>query len=75
MSEYITFSWKGVPIRNIRFWAKERGEKMVSYRAHRKRPNFLGAAMVTEEYFGEMPELFFNNLRMDNGWIYSRKEA
>ena len=65
------FSWRGVPIHDIRAWAKERGEQMVRYHAERKVPNPYTGQIDTETQDGEMPESFWGGLRMDSGWWYT----
>jgi hypothetical protein len=63
-------SWRGVPIPDPREWAAARGERMVRYRAERKVPNGFTGRLETESHEGEIPESFFGNLCMTDGWFY-----
>ena len=66
-SEY--FVWRGEYIHDIYAWATQRGERMVKYVAVRTIPSFAGV-LVTEERQGEMPQSFWDNLRITDDWIY-----
>lgn len=69
MRACVVFTWRGVPIRDIRAWAAERGERMVPYRAWRLDPGFCGQ-MILHEEFGEMPQHFWDHLAITDGWHY-----
>lgn len=84
------FTWRGKPIPDIHEWARMRGEKLVRYRATRETFSYSvvtespdGDVVITpriepflyeEVREGTMPESFWGNLRMDNGWVYKEVE-
>ena len=73
MNEYrknTTFQWRGELIPDIAAWASQRGELMVQYDATRTVPSLTGE-LVTERQSGEMPETFWDTLRMADGWQYT----
>lgn len=64
------FSWKDELIDNIHAWTRQRGEKMVRYRMISKSCNpFTGriSEYIEED---EMPESFWNVLRIEPGLAY-----
>jgi hypothetical protein len=65
-----TFRWRGERIENIREWAKERGEKMINYRATRLVPGFSSRTLELEEQEGSMPESFWYNMQNREGWRF-----
>jgi len=65
------FNWRGEPIADIWAWARERGEQMVKYHAERKVPNGYTGQIDTETLDGAMPAVFFDNLCMTHGWMYT----
>jgi hypothetical protein len=69
---YTCFQWRGEPIRDIRAWARERGEQMVRYHAERNVVSpWVPWEVVKEECDGEMPESFWNTIAIMGGWTYT----
>lgn len=64
------FQWNGQPIEDIKKWCEENNTKMIKYKASRKVPNPYSGKIEEESREGEMPELFFQQLRMSDGWMY-----
>ena len=62
------FYHKGKPILNIQDFCKKHNTRMIKYKA--ERTVWVCGRTQKETKFGEMPEIFFDNLRMDNGWYY-----
>ena len=60
------FRWRGEPIQDIRTWAIERSESMVSYECTQHTP------WGPEISQGEMPESFWNTLAWTGGRSYKR---
>lgn len=69
-----TFAWRGEPIPDIRAWAASRGERMVEYHAERHVPNPYTGRIEIETMDGAMPESFWGNLLMTDGWMYTEVE-
>lgn len=65
------FAWRGEPITDIRAWATERGERMVTYHAERTIPDVRTGGLVTETRDGSMPESFWSGLASMHGWHYT----
>ena len=65
------FRWRGKLIRNIRQWAANRGERLIWYRAERTVPSLSGV-LKQEMRTGFMPESFWNNLVITDGWSYTK---
>ena len=70
MPGFESYSYRGKPISDIKKWCKDRGERLVKYRASRNVPNIFSGKIDKEEKFGEMPESFWNTLWMGDGWHY-----
>ena len=68
---YEQFLWRGKAIRNIRQWAADRGERLIWYRAERTVPSLTGR-LKQEVRIGFMPESFWNNMCMTDGWCYTK---
>lgn len=64
------FAWRGEPIRDIRAWAADRGERMVRYHGERMVPCLMTGGLVKETDDGEMPESFWNGFGYSHGWHY-----
>lgn len=72
---YTRFTWRGESIADVRAWAAARGERMVRYHAERRMPNIITGRLDLETRDGEMPESFWANLRMSDGWHYTEVGA
>ncbi len=76
---FMRFTWRGEPILDIRKWAKERGEKMVTYHAERLVPSpWCPWGLAKDEEDGCMPACFYDHMQIANGWTYtelSREDA
>ena len=70
MAGFESYSWNGKPITDIKAFCKEHNTKMVRYIAKRDVLNPLTCRLEHEEYKGEMPQSFFENLRMTEGWNF-----
>ena len=66
------FRWKGKLIKDIDKFCKDHNTKMIKYKGEREVPSMFSGKMVKEVQEGEMPEMFFDNLRMTNGWYYNK---
>lgn len=60
----ITFNYRGEPIENIHEWCKSRNERVIRYRNTRQIMNPYSAEIRIEITEGEMPETFWNALRI-----------
>ena len=65
------FYFKGNPILNIEKFCKKHNTKMIRYKAKREIPNIITGKVETEIQEGKMPEIFFDTLRMTDGWYYT----
>jgi hypothetical protein len=67
----VAWAWRGEPIRDIKAWAVERGERMVRYHAERTYPSIITGRIETEAYDDEMPESFWKGMPFHrDGWTY-----
>ena len=58
------FMWKGLPIKDIYAWARERGEEMVVYQLTMIETNPKGGDPIITTRDGVMPDYFWNNLHI-----------
>ena len=66
------FYFKGKPILDIEKFCKEHQTKLIEYKAERRIPNIFSGKIEKETKKGKMPEIFFDTLRMTNGWYYTK---
>lgn len=69
---YQHFYYKGEPILDIEAFCKEHNTKMVGFKRKRREVPLMGGASYWVEENGTMPEMFFDNMRMTDGWIYEK---
>ena len=59
------FFWHGERINDVAAWCRVRGEQMIVVEFRRREPNLYGSQMVETKEIREMPESFWNCLRVD----------
>lgn len=64
--------WKGIPINDIDKFCKDHNTTMINYIAKRRIHNPYFNKIKTEIIRGRMPEIFFDNLRHSDGFIYTK---
>lgn len=64
MTGFQVYTWRGVPIHDIKSWARERGEQMVVVDHMVREPVVYvdGSGIVESHEELEMPESFFNGM-------------
>lgn len=65
MNGFHHYLWQGVPIQDIKAWARERGEQMVVVNWHHKEPNPYGNNYIEWDEEIECPETFFDAMRFN----------
>jgi len=70
MSGFQSFEYNGEQITDMQVFCKEHNTKMVRYIAQRDVLNPFTCRLEYEEYKGEMPQIFFENLRVTDGWNF-----
>ena len=70
MTGFEVYLWHNEPIEDIHQWCKDRNEKMVKYKCTKYGVNTFTCKTVQEVSYGQMPETFWNCLRMSDGCVY-----
>lgn len=65
------FSWRGHAIGDVEVWAAEHGDRMVDFLAERTVVCPVTLNWIHEAYEGSAPALFFDSVRLSDGWGFT----